>query len=111
MARKVTPAQFKSAVQKAQRDHKRAVDDYNRKAKQHNAAVDKARRDQKRAIDNYNREARSYNSKARAHNQKRWRNQRRRLNQELQRQQRTNRIRNVLLRANVYRYVCLGLTR
>lgn len=39
--RRMTPAQLKAAIQKAQRDNKRAVDDYNRKARQYNAAVEK----------------------------------------------------------------------
>lgn len=77
MVRRVTPAQYKAAVQKAQRDQKRAVDNYNREARKHNAAV-------KKSVDNYNREVRNYNSRARTHNRN-VENQRRRLQQELQR--------------------------
>ena len=39
MARKVTPAQYKAAVQKAQRDQKHAIDAYNREARRYNAGV------------------------------------------------------------------------
>jgi hypothetical protein len=72
MARKVTPA-HKAAVQKAQRDQKRAIDAYNREARRYNAGVKKADND-------YNREARTYNTKARAHNRE-VENQRHRLRQ------------------------------
>lgn len=75
----MTPSQFKSAMQKAQRDTKRAVDNYNRAAKQYNSAV-------KKFVNDYNREVRNYNAKARAHNQ-RVESQRRRLNQEISRLQ------------------------
>jgi hypothetical protein len=61
MVRKVTPAQFKAAVNKMQRQQKQAVDKYNREARRHNAAV-------KKAVGDYNREVRAYNAKARAHN-------------------------------------------
>lgn len=77
MVRKMTPAQFKAAVNKAQRQQKQAIDNYNREARRHNAAV-------KKAVDDYNREVRTYNSKVRAHNA-RVENQRRRLNQEIRR--------------------------
>ena len=77
--RKVTPAQFKSAMQKAQRDQQRAVNDYNRGVRQYNSSV-------KKAITDYNREVRNYNAQARQHNQ-RVESQRRRLNQELRRLQ------------------------
>lgn len=80
----MTPAQFRSAAQKGQRDLKRAVDDHNRQVKKFNTAVDQARREQKRAVENYNREARTYNAKVRAHNQ-RVDSQRRRLDQEIRR--------------------------
>ena len=73
----MTPAQFKAAVNKAQREQKQAIDRYNREARRHNAAV-------KQAVINYNREVRSYNAKARAHNA-RVDNQRRRLDQEIRR--------------------------
>lgn len=59
MVRKMTPAQFKAAVNKAQRQHKQAVDKYKRDARRHNAAV-------KKAVDDYNREVRTYNAKERA---------------------------------------------
>ena len=75
----MTPSQIRSAVQKAQRDAQRAVDNYNRAARQHNSAVTKF-------VNDYNREIRNYNAKARAHNQ-RVESQRRRLNQELRRLQ------------------------
>jgi hypothetical protein len=77
MARRMTPAQVRAALQKAQRDQKRAVDNYNREARKYNAAV-------KKAVNDYNREVRNYNSKARAHNRA-VENQRRRLQQEMSR--------------------------
>ena len=77
MVRRMTPAQFKAAAEKAQRDQKRAVDKYNREVRRHNAGV-------KKAIDDYNREVRNYNNKARAHNRE-VENQRRRLRQEVAR--------------------------
>lgn len=77
MARRMTPAQARAALQKAQRDQKRAVDKYNRDARKHNASV-------KRAVSAYNREVRNYNTKARAHNRA-VENQRRRLQQEVSR--------------------------
>lgn len=73
----MTPAQFKAAVNKAQREQKRAIDNYNREARRHYAAV-------KKAVNDYNREVRAYNAKARAHNAK-VENQRRRLDQEIRR--------------------------
>lgn len=77
MVRKMTPAQFKAAVNKAQRQRNQAIDNYNREARRHNAAV-------KKAVNDYNRELRAYNSKARFHNAK-VENQRRRLDQEIRR--------------------------
>lgn len=77
MVRKVTPAQFKAAVNTMQRQRKQAVDKYNREARRHNAAV-------KKAVSDYNREVRAYNAKARAHNAE-VRNQRHRLDQEIRR--------------------------
>ena len=77
MARRMTPAQVRAALQKAQRDQKRAIDDYNREVRKHNAAV-------KKAVNDYNREVRNYNSRARAHNRA-VENQRRRLQQEIAR--------------------------
>ena len=77
MVRRMTPSQFRAAVQKAQRDQKRAIDNYNREVRKHNAAV-------KKAVDDYNREVRNYNSRARAHNRE-VENQRRRVRQEIQR--------------------------
>jgi hypothetical protein len=77
MVRKVTPAQYKAAVNKAQREQKQAIDKYNREARRYNAALSKA-------VSDYNREARAYNARARAHNA-RVENQRRRLDQELRR--------------------------
>lgn len=41
MVRKMTPAQFKAAVNKAQRQQKQAIDKYNREARRHNTAVKK----------------------------------------------------------------------
>ncbi|MGY0388269.1 pPIWI-associating nuclease domain-containing protein [Nocardioides sp. WG-D5] len=73
----MTPAQFRSAVQKAQREQKQAINNYNREVRKYNAGV-------KKAVDTYNREARAYNAKVRRHNAK-VENQRRRLNQEIQR--------------------------
>jgi hypothetical protein len=77
MVRRMTPSQFRAAVQKAQRDQKRAIDSYNREVRKHNAAA-------KKAVDGYNREVRNYNSRARAHNRE-VENQRRRVRQEIQR--------------------------
>jgi hypothetical protein len=77
MVRRITPAQYRSAVQKAQRDQKRAIDDYNRLARKHNAAV-------KKAVNDYDREVRNYNSKVRAHNRQ-VENQRQRIKQEVAR--------------------------
>lgn len=77
MVKKVTPAQFKAAVNKAQRQQKQAIDKYNREARRYNAAA-------KKAVNDYNREVRKYNAKARVHNAE-VRNQRRRLDQEVRR--------------------------
>lgn len=77
MPRKMTPAQFRAAVQKAQRDQKRAINKYNSEVRKYNAGVTKAVNDYKRAV-------RNYNSKARAHNRE-VENQRRRLRQEVAR--------------------------
>lgn len=77
MVRKMTPAQYKSAVNKAQRQQKQAIDNYNRQVRKHNATV-------KKSVNDYNREVRAYNTKARAHNA-RVENQRRRLDQEIRR--------------------------
>ena len=77
MVRKMTPAQFKAAVNKAQRQQNQAIDNYNREARRHNAAV-------KKAENNYNRAAPGYKSKAPSQNAK-VENQRRRLDQEIRR--------------------------
>lgn len=77
MPRKMTPAQLKAAVQKAQRDQKRAVNKYNSEVRKHNAGV-------KKALADHNRAVRNYNTKARAHNRE-VENQRRRLRQEVAR--------------------------
>ena len=73
----MTPSQFKSALQKAQREQKQAVDRYNLNARKHNALV-------KKAVDDYKRDVRNYNARARAHNRQ-VENQRRRLRQEVAR--------------------------
>lgn len=77
MVKKIPPAQFKAAVNKAKHKQKQAIDKYNREARRYNAAA-------KKAVNDYNREARVYNAKARAHNAE-VRNQRRRLDQEIRR--------------------------
>lgn len=77
MVRKITPAQFKAAVNRAQRQQKQAIDNFNREIRRHNTAV-------KKAVNDYNREVRAYNAKARDHNS-RVENQRRRLEQEIRR--------------------------
>ena len=59
VVRRVTPAQLKSMVNKAQREARQAVDKYNSTVRQHNANV-------KRAVNNYNREVRAYNSRVRS---------------------------------------------
>ena len=70
MVRKMTPSQYRQAINKINSDirkfnseQKRKIDDYNRKVKRHNAEVN-------RSIDNYNREARKYNTAQRASRQK-----------------------------------------
>jgi hypothetical protein len=55
MARRVTPAQFRSQLRQAQQKQKRAIDNYNRAARNFNQAVN-----------NYNREVRAHNSRVRA---------------------------------------------
>lgn len=77
MVRKMTPAQFKAAAQKAQRDQKRALNNYDREVRKYNTAV-------KKAASDYNRDVRTHNSKARAHNRL-VESERRRINQELAR--------------------------
>lgn len=52
--------QFKREVDKINRENKKVVDDYNRKAKAHN----------KKAVDNLNRQIRDYSRKAETHNKK-----------------------------------------
>lgn len=52
MPRQLTPAQYQAEVQRRQR----AIDEYNRKARQHNAQV-------ARDIDDYNRRAKAHNAK------------------------------------------------
>jgi hypothetical protein len=64
-------------LQKAQRDQKRAIDNYNREVRRYNSAV-------KKAVNDYNREVQNYNSNARVHNRE-VENQRRRLQQEIAR--------------------------
>ena len=66
MVRRVSLSQFQSEMRRLQQQQRRAVDDYNRKARAHNAAVDKAKREVRRAVDDYNREARAYNARLRA---------------------------------------------
>ena len=97
MARRMTPAQARAAMQRAARDAQRAAE---RQRQAHNQAVRKAQQavkkqheslkraadQQNRAIREYNREVRQYNAKAKSHNQK-VENQRRRLIQELKRLQ------------------------
>ena len=77
MVRKITAAQFKAAVNRAQRQQKQAIDNFNREIRRHNTAV-------KKAVNDYNHEVRAYNAKARAHIT-RVENQRRRLEQEIRR--------------------------
>lgn len=79
MVRRMTPAQIKAAVSKAQRQQKQAIDKYNREARLYNSAA-------KKATNDYNREVRAHNAKARSHNSK-VENQRRRLEQETRRLQ------------------------
>lgn len=70
MAKRMTPSQYRQAVNKYNSqvkrynaELKRKVDNYNRQAKKHNAEVN-------RAIDNYNREVRKYNTQQQARKQK-----------------------------------------
>ena len=69
MAKKMTPSQYRAAVnkynstvRKIYADRKRKIDAYNREVKKHNAEVN-------RSIDNYNREVRKYNAAQRARRQ------------------------------------------
>jgi len=64
--RRISLSQFKSQLRQLEQKQRRAIDDYNRKARTFNAAVDRANRETKRAIDNYNREARANNARVRA---------------------------------------------
>jgi hypothetical protein len=73
----MTPSQFRAAVQKSEREQKRAIDNYNRDVRKYDAAV-------KKAVGDYNRQVREYNSKLRTHNRQ-VENQRRRINQEIAR--------------------------
>lgn len=77
MVKKITPAQLRAAVNKAQRQQKQAIDKYNREARRYNAAA-------KKAVNDYNRDVRVYSAKARAHNAA-VKNQRWRLDQEIRR--------------------------
>lgn len=63
MARRVTPAQYRSMVN-------RVINEYNRAARQHNAKV-------RRAVDGYNRQVRAVNREIRAHNARVTENRRR----------------------------------
>ncbi len=69
------------AQRRAQQQQKRAIDDYNRKARAHNDQVRRAQQQEKRAVDEYNRKVRQHNDQVRradtkrvqeinAHNQK-----------------------------------------
>lgn len=77
MVRKMTPAQFKASVNRAQRQQKQAIDKYLREARRYDAAA-------KKAFNDYNRGVRAYKAKARSQNA-RVKNQRRRLEQEVRR--------------------------
>lgn len=73
----MTPAQFKAAANKAQRQQKQAINKYNREVRRYNSAV-------KKAVNDHNREVRAHNAKVRTHNNQ-VKNQRRRLEQEIRR--------------------------
>ncbi|WP_260853219.1 hypothetical protein [Corynebacterium glyciniphilum] len=77
MARKTNRAQLKAAMNKAQRQQKQAIDNYNRQVRRRNTAV-------KKAVNDHNREVRAYKAKVRKHNNQ-VKNQRRRLEQEIRR--------------------------
>ncbi len=84
MPRRLTPAQYAAEVRKQQR----AIDEYNRKARQHNAKVLADERKRQREIDEYNRKARDHNRRTlRAVNEhnRQVRANRRRLAQEVAR--------------------------
>lgn len=72
MARRVTPAQYRSMVQQAQRKQKQAIDKYNREARQHNQSVNREVAKANREITAHNqkvrREINKFNSDVRAHN-------------------------------------------
>jgi hypothetical protein len=98
MARRMSPAEYRRAVEKynreaqahnnkvktAQREQQRAVEKYNREAQAHNNKVKTAQRERQRAVEKYNREVRQYNFKVNAHNRQVL-NQRRRLLDEIRR--------------------------
>jgi hypothetical protein len=63
MARRMTPAQFKSHVRQVQNRQRQAVDQYNRAVRDYNRKVNTA-------IDNYNREVRAHNARVRSNRQR-----------------------------------------
>lgn len=88
MARKVTPAQFRSMMQQQQRKRKQAIEKYNREVRQYNQAVKRDVAKVNREIATHNQKAKRdinrYNSEVRAHNS-RVRANRSRLQTELRR--------------------------
>lgn len=62
MPRRVSVSQLRSQLRQAQQRQQRAIDDYNRKVRQHNDQI-------RRRVDAYNRAAAEYNRKVQAHNQ------------------------------------------
>ena len=63
MARRMTPAQFKSHLQQQANQRRQAINRYNQAVQSHQRKV-------KTAIDNYNREVRAYNQRLRANQQR-----------------------------------------
>ena len=63
MARRMTPAQFKSYLQQQANQRRQAINRYNQAVQSHNRQV-------KTAVDNYNREVRAYNQRLRANQQR-----------------------------------------
>lgn len=65
MARRINLSQLRSKLRQAEAKQKRAIDDYNRKVRQHNQKVRQDQQKLKRAIDDYNRAARKHNATVR----------------------------------------------
>lgn len=71
VARRMTPAQARAALRRAQSQRKQAIDKYNREVRTYNQKVRAHNTRRKQAVDKLNREIRSYNSRVRQHQQRR----------------------------------------